>query len=85
MPNSPIAVYVATQVLQAMYVSWHIPGQGFIYDAETIERDLNEAQKALKHVMAEVNRLHATGVSFEVANQEATAQVACEAPDKKLI
>ena len=67
---------------QAMDVSWYIPGHGFIDDAETMERELDEARKALEHVIAEVKRLHAAGAPCEMANPEAAAEATCEAAQK---
>ena len=50
---------------QAMDVSWYVPGHGFIDDAATMKRELEEARKATEYVIAEATRLHAAGHSCE--------------------
>ncbi len=64
---------------QGMDVSWYIPGHGFIDDAATMEKELNDARMALEHVIAEVKRLYAAGATCEMAMQEAADQATCEA------
>lgn len=50
---------------QAMDVSWYVPGHGFVDDAATMKRDLEESRKAIEYVIAEARRLHAAGQSCE--------------------
>jgi glyoxylase-like metal-dependent hydrolase (beta-lactamase superfamily II) len=50
---------------QAMDVSWYVPGHGFIDDAATMKRDLQQSLEALEYVIAEGKRLHAAGESCE--------------------
>lgn len=50
---------------QAMDVSWYVPGHGFIDDAATMKRDLQQSLAALEYVIAEGKRLHAAGESCE--------------------
>lgn len=52
---------------QAMDVSWYVPGHGFVDDAATMKRDLEESRKALEYVIAEAKRLHAAGQACESA------------------
>jgi len=50
---------------QAMDVSWYIPGHGFIDDAASMERDLEEYRQAIATVINESQRLHSAGESCE--------------------
>lgn len=50
---------------QAMDVSWYVPGHGFIDDAATMKRDLQQSLAALEYVIAEGKRLHAAGEPCE--------------------
>jgi cyclase len=50
---------------QAMDVSWFVPGHGFIDDAATMKRDVEESRKALEYVIVEAKRLHAAGLACE--------------------
>lgn len=61
---------------QAMDVSWYVPGHGFIDNAATMKRDLQESLKALEYVIAESKRLHAAGVSCESRTNCPAAQKA---------
>lgn len=61
---------------QAMDVSWYVPGHGFIDDAATMKRDLEEARKAIVHVIAEAKRLHAAGEVCESPKNCPAAQKA---------
>ncbi|WP_161966042.1 MBL fold metallo-hydrolase [Steroidobacter cummioxidans] len=47
--------------------TWHIPGHGFIDDAPTLRRELDEARQALAYVIDEAKRLHAAGYKCESA------------------
>ncbi len=64
---------------QGMDVSWYIPGHGFVDDAATLEKELNDARLALEHVIAEVKRLHAAGVPCDMAKEGAAPDATCEA------
>lgn len=68
---------------QAMDVSMYVPGHGFIDDAATMKRDLEEARKAIVAVIAEGKRLHDAGVPC-VVTPPAPGQkpVMCEAAQK---
>lgn len=61
---------------QTMDVSWYVPGHGFIDDAATMKRDLEEARRALKYVISEAKRLHAAGLSCESPTNCPAAQKA---------
>lgn len=50
---------------QAMDVSWYVAGHGFIDDAATMKRDLEQSLAALEYVIAEGKRLHAAGEKCE--------------------
>lgn len=52
----------AIEKAQAMDVSWYIPGHGFIDDEASMKRDLEAARQALVAVIAEAERLHASGL-----------------------
>lgn len=55
--------------------TWYIPGHGFIDDAPTLRRELDEARQALVYVIDEAKRLHAAGFKCEsAANCPAAAQ-----------
>ena len=47
---------------QALDVSMYVPGHGFIDDAGTMKKDLDESRKALVAVITEAKRLHAANV-----------------------
>jgi len=47
--------------------TWYIPGHGFIDDAPTLRRELDEARQALIYVIDEAKRLHAAGYKCESA------------------
>jgi cyclase len=54
-----------------MDVDLYIPGHGFIEEAKVAREELVEYQKALRAVIAEVNRLHKLGLSAEDAVKQA--------------
>ena len=55
--------WIATiEKAQAMDVSWYVPGHGFIDDAATMKRDLEESKKATQYVITEAKRLRAAGL-----------------------
>jgi cyclase len=54
-----------------MDVELYIPGHGFIEEAKVAREELVEYQKALRAVIAEVNRLHKLGLSAEDAVKQA--------------
>jgi cyclase len=54
-----------------MDVDLYIPGHGFIEQATVAREELVEYQKALRAVIAEVNRLHKLGLSAEDATKQA--------------
>jgi len=54
-----------------MDVDLYIPGHGFIEQATVAREELVEYQKALRAVIAEVNRLHKLGLSAEDAAKQA--------------
>lgn len=54
-----------------MDVNRFIPGHGFIEEAEASREELVEFQKALRAVIAEVNRLHKLGLSADEAAKQA--------------
>jgi len=47
---------------QAMDVSWYVPGHGFIDDAASMKRDLEDSRKAIRYVIDEAKRLRAAGL-----------------------
>jgi len=47
--------------------TWYVPGHGFIDDAPTLRRELDEARQALSYVIDEAKRLHAAGFKCESA------------------
>ena len=47
---------------QAMNAKWYIGGHGFVDDAPTMKRELEEYRKELEAVIAEATRLHDAGV-----------------------
>lgn len=55
-----------------MDVDLYIPGHGFIEQATVAREELVEYQKALRAVIAEVNRLHTLGLSAEDAAKQAS-------------
>lgn len=55
----------------AMDVDRFIPGHGFIEEAKVSREELVEYQKALRAVIAEVNRLHKLGLTAEDAAKQA--------------
>ena len=55
----------------AMDVERFVPGHGFIEDAKASREELIEFQKALRAVIAEVNRLHKLGLSADEAAKQA--------------
>lgn len=59
----PVQWIAAIEKAQAMDVSWYVPGHGFIDDAATMRRDLEAFRKSIEYVIAEVERLHALGLS----------------------
>ncbi len=68
---------------QAMDVSLYIPGHGFIDDAATLKRDLEESRKAIVAVIAEGKRLHDAGIPCVVAPPQPGQKPAlCEAAQK---
>jgi glyoxylase-like metal-dependent hydrolase (beta-lactamase superfamily II) len=54
-----------------MDVDRFIPGHGFIEEAKASREELIEYQKALRAVIAEVNRLHKLGLSADDAAKQA--------------
>ena len=54
-----------------MDVDLYIPGHGFIEEAKVAREELVEYQKAMRYVIAEVNRLHKLGLSAEDAAKQA--------------
>jgi glyoxylase-like metal-dependent hydrolase (beta-lactamase superfamily II) len=54
-----------------MDVDRFVPGHGFIEEPKASREELVEYQKALRAVIAEVNRLHQLGLSAEAAAQQA--------------
>jgi glyoxylase-like metal-dependent hydrolase (beta-lactamase superfamily II) len=54
-----------------MDVALYIPGHGFVEDAKAAREELVEYQKAMRYVIAEVNRLHKLGLSPEDAAKQA--------------
>jgi cyclase len=54
-----------------MDVDLYIPGHGFIEEAKVAREELVEYQKAMRYVIAEVNRLHKLGLSAEEAAKQA--------------
>lgn len=50
--------------VQAMNATWYIPGHGFVDDAPTLKAELEEARKAIAHVIKEGARLHALGLGL---------------------
>jgi len=61
---------------QAMDVSLYVPGHGFIDDAATMKRDLEESRKAIAYVIDEAKRLHAAGVACGTAAECPAAEQA---------
>ena len=55
----------------AMDVTIYVPGHGFVEEAKASREELVEYQKALKYVIAEVQRLHKLGLTPEDARQQA--------------
>lgn len=55
----------------AMDVERFIPGHGFIEEPKASREELVEYQRALKHVIGEVQRLHKLGLSPEAARKQA--------------
>jgi glyoxylase-like metal-dependent hydrolase (beta-lactamase superfamily II) len=54
-----------------MDVDRFVPGHGFIEDAKASREELIEYQKAMRAVIAEVNRLHKLGLSADEAAKQA--------------
>lgn len=54
-----------------MDVDLFVPGHGFIEDATAAREELVEYQKAMRHVIDEVRRLHKRGLSAEDAAKQA--------------
>jgi cyclase len=54
-----------------MDVDLYVPVHGFIEEAKVAREELVEYQKALRYVIAEVNRLHKLGLSAEDAAKQA--------------
>ena len=54
-----------------MDVDHFIPGHGFIEEPKVAREELVEYQKALRYVIAEVNRLHKLGLSADDAAKQA--------------
>ncbi len=68
---------------QAMDVAWYVPGHGFIDDAATMKKDLEESRKATEYVIGEAKRLHAAKVPCVVVPPAAGAKpTPCEAAQK---
>lgn len=55
----------------AMDIDIYVPGHGFIEEAQASREELVEYQRALKYVIAEVQRLHKLGLSPEEARKQA--------------
>jgi cyclase len=56
----------------AMDVNIFVPGHGFVEEATASREELVEYQKALKYVIAEVQRLHKLGLTAEDARSKPT-------------
>ena len=54
-----------------MDVDLYVPGHGFIEEKTVAREELVEYQKAMRYVIAEVNRLHKLGLSTEDAAKQA--------------
>ena len=54
-----------------MDVDIYVPGHGFVETAKASREELVEYQKAMKAVIAEVQRLHKLGLSPEDARKQA--------------
>ncbi len=54
-----------------MDVDLYVPGHGFIEEKTVAREELVEYQKAMRYVIAEVNRLHKLGLSAEDAAKQA--------------
>lgn len=61
---------------QAMDASWYVPGHGFIDDAASMKRDLEESRKAIRYVIDEARRLRAAGFVCESPANCPAAQAA---------
>ncbi len=48
---------------QAMNATWYIPGHGFVDDAPTLKKELEQARMAIAHAIKEGTRLHALGLA----------------------
>ncbi|HWK72888.1 MAG TPA: MBL fold metallo-hydrolase [Povalibacter sp.] len=48
---------------QAMDAAWYVPGHGFIDDAASMKRGLEESRKAITYVIDEAKRLRAAGLA----------------------
>jgi glyoxylase-like metal-dependent hydrolase (beta-lactamase superfamily II) len=55
----------------AMDVDRYIPGHGFIEESKASREELVEYQKALKYVIAEIQRQHKLGLSADDARKQA--------------
>ena len=55
----------------AMDVERFVPGHGFIEEPKASREELVEYQNALKHVIAEIQRLHKLGLSADEARKQA--------------
>ncbi|MEW6319769.1 MAG: MBL fold metallo-hydrolase [Acidobacteriota bacterium] len=55
----------------AMDVDIYVPGHGFVEEARASREELVEYQRALKYVIAEVQRLHKLGLSPDEARKQA--------------
>jgi glyoxylase-like metal-dependent hydrolase (beta-lactamase superfamily II) len=55
----------------AMDVETYVPGHGFVEEAKASREELIEYQKAVKYVIAEVQRLHKLGLSADDARKQA--------------
>ena len=68
---------------QALDVSMYVPGHGFIDDAGTMKKDLEDSRKALVAVITEAKRLHAANVPCVAAPASPGSRPApCEAAQK---
>jgi glyoxylase-like metal-dependent hydrolase (beta-lactamase superfamily II) len=63
-PTEWIAMIEAAQDLDA---DIYVPGHGFVDDADTLRRELEVFQQALRAVVEEGRRLHGLGLSLEEA------------------
>lgn len=59
---------------QSMNAAWYVPGHGFIDEAATMRRGLEESRQAIAYVIEEAKRLRAAGEACESAANCPAAQ-----------